>query len=747
MGNTYEDSIVLLKKLSAIKDNLYLDDIKEIEELLEEDSYKVAIIGEFSVGKSTFLNSLIGKRILYSSAQEATGVLTAIKNSKNKVANIIYENNTSDTIDLNSEKSYLELKNYLDKNRSDEKIIKTVNINYPMAGIDKDVIVLDTPGLQGIREKELLVTKMALKEANATIVIINHKGLTGSELSLLKGELKDFGKIKTKEITLVINKIGELYENRTVEEGRAKVNRVVESVNNTLAENNLNNINVFALDSRDYLWGIDDDLYKIATKENNSKIYKMLTKEEYLERSLFGNFKQYLHEFLNKDNREAKFYEDIKERILVLLDGFKEELNNNEEVEYRDKILKNLENQKSLINDNRRMIINAAKRQLRGSIEEFEASLEEDIKNEIKEIKKKILIYIKDNIKSQECLNNRHRELVSQYVQKILSESSSQYIDKLKKYQSNINLLLSNTFNKEFSNVFAEKKDIRFFINPSEVNFDFKYKENKSDADDDIVKSLEEYIKVREEELKTKKNEFNQYSKEFSKEILKYEYKININENNFKFCKLRLGQKPEPTQEYVMETRTKKTWIFFKEDYQVKVLGELNYSKVNEWEKKIEECVKTYNNTKQDLLKKIDRLNMEKLESSFLEKKIIKIEDSLSKLKVARDNAIKKKEIFIKAKREMFFENKKEELYLYFGKLTDEHFSLILDKINDILNKFNKITIDTVDKQSEIHFEDFKDIIEKRLSEYKNNRNRVIINEEELIKEIINAKQMISMEV
>ncbi|MGL5352485.1 MAG: hypothetical protein ACRDA5_04075, partial [Clostridium sp.] len=547
-----------------------------------------------------------------------------------------------------------------------------------------------------------------------------------------------------KEITLVINKIGELYENRTIEEGQAKVNRVIESVKNTLRENNLNNINLFALDSRDYLWAIDDELYKISHKENNSKISKMLTQEEYLERSSFDKFRQYLLEYLNKDNREAKFYEDIKERILVLLDAFKEELTTNEKIDYKNKILKNLENQKILIIENRRMIINTTKRQLRSSTEEFGLSLKEDIKNESKEIKKKILLSIKSNIIVQKDLDYKHRELISQYVKKIVIESSLQYLDKLKKYQLNINQVLSNTFNKEFANVFIERKDIKFDINPSKVNFHFTYMENKADKNEDIVKTLERDIKTRETELKAKKNTFENHPKDFNKRILKCKGEIRVYESNFESEKLKLGKKPEPTQEYVMETRTKKTWIFFKKEYQVKVLKDPDYSKVNEWERKKEEITIVYNRYKREKLQEIDSLKVKELEHDNLGNKIVEEEDKIKQLKLGLDNTIRKREQLIQDKKKMFFENKKEELYIEFTNSTDKHLYIIADKLDEIIEKFYKVTLDMVTKQAEIHFEKFENIINHKLDEYKKNSNSIRKNHDELIKEIISVEQIIN---
>lgn len=51
------------------------------------------------------------------------------------------------------------------------------------------------------------ITKSLIKEANAVIFMIAINGLVKNDLEILTGRLKEFGKIQTKEIFVVINKI------------------------------------------------------------------------------------------------------------------------------------------------------------------------------------------------------------------------------------------------------------------------------------------------------------------------------------------------------------------------------------------------------------------------------------------------------------------------------------------------------------------------------------------------------------
>lgn len=57
------------------------DACRELEQRYEESTFRVVVLGMFSRGKSTFLNALIGRRLLYESDREATGAITLLRNS------------------------------------------------------------------------------------------------------------------------------------------------------------------------------------------------------------------------------------------------------------------------------------------------------------------------------------------------------------------------------------------------------------------------------------------------------------------------------------------------------------------------------------------------------------------------------------------------------------------------------------------------------------------------------------------
>ena len=735
MSNKYIECLELLKSLSKNSDYLYSEEINEIEELLDSSNFKIAIIGEFSVGKSTFLNGIIGKRILYSSAQEATGVVTSIVNSNKKCAEVIYENNPTVAIGLEEKNSYIELKEFLDKNKKASDI-KAVNINYPISGVDEDVVFLDTPGLQGIGKRELLITKEALKSANATIVVINAKGLAGSELKLLKGELKEFGKIRTKEIILVINKIGEIYNNRSLEEANFKINEIINDVKKVLSENNLNHVKLFTIDSRDYLWAIDDELYDEVLK-NNNVVRKILTQEEYLKRSRFNEFKNYLHTFLSTDNRERAFYEDIEEKLVILLDEFKKYLEGNKSNNYEkiQMVLEQLSKQKSDILENRRRMINATRIKLNDSIRDFKDILIEEIKKDLKFDNQELVKTIEERVKNLSDLNKFTPSYIEHKVRKMVNEKSKIYIKDIYRYQSNIKDILNKSFDEVFKKYFNNRSRIDFKLTQKNIEIDFKFKVAVKDND---VKNLEKEIyekALKLKELKTKIEQFKSGQK-YDEQIKNIEKKMLINEVARDREITSLGNKPKPIQRYRTETREKRSFLIFKKTYEVEVPDGLDYSEVMKWEKRCEEIRNKCNNDNKELNILITRILHKKNLKENYEKEVYNLEYEIKILVEQKQKLKEKREKMIEFKKEIFLAKKKEELFNDFSKLLDDYMKELKVKLINELEDINNEISNSIEIQIEDYLNKFNKEIEIKYEAVKKDIESMSYINSDYIKEI-----------
>ena len=72
-----------IAKIPYIYEDSYLmNEFQAVIQRLQDTSFRIAIVGEFSSGKSTFINALIGKDILKHGVQETTATITEIVNDQ-----------------------------------------------------------------------------------------------------------------------------------------------------------------------------------------------------------------------------------------------------------------------------------------------------------------------------------------------------------------------------------------------------------------------------------------------------------------------------------------------------------------------------------------------------------------------------------------------------------------------------------------------------------------------------------------
>lgn len=184
-------SIDNLAKISAEKKKYYYDMLKNINRRNEDPFLNVAMIGDFSTGKSTFINGLIKQDLLKTAHTATTAIPTHIYYQKSNDVTVYV-----DTIDggrynmtLKSERQALgqiigrslpgnikELITVLTSTNGLEKYIKLVRICTPMSKVFKDICIIDTPGVNpgGSETKHHVeATRNALREyADATIVLL-----------------------------------------------------------------------------------------------------------------------------------------------------------------------------------------------------------------------------------------------------------------------------------------------------------------------------------------------------------------------------------------------------------------------------------------------------------------------------------------------------------------------------------------------------------------------------------------------
>lgn len=145
--------------LTELNDRDALDELQTIKEHVDTGTFFVAFIGQYSAGKSSLLNNLIGRQLLPSSRVETTPILTYILYGTTEGGRIFYHDGNTQDIDLDA---VTKLTQRNDAQNFDD--IEHLEIFLDEQILADGMILLDTPGLNTIitRHENLLADSLSL---------------------------------------------------------------------------------------------------------------------------------------------------------------------------------------------------------------------------------------------------------------------------------------------------------------------------------------------------------------------------------------------------------------------------------------------------------------------------------------------------------------------------------------------------------------------------------------------------------
>lgn len=185
--------IQLVKEYAEyLKDKNSIEKLEELEKYITDEHFNLVVVGEFSRGKSSFVNAIIGKRILPSSKNPTTATLNVVENGISEpVYTIHYHNGKSKTVNeqefkkiiapelLSNEKS--KQAEYVSKVGEIQKI-KHIHIAVENELGKNGVTIIDTPGVNDLDSRREQITFNYIPKADAAVVILSAtQQLTASE--------------------------------------------------------------------------------------------------------------------------------------------------------------------------------------------------------------------------------------------------------------------------------------------------------------------------------------------------------------------------------------------------------------------------------------------------------------------------------------------------------------------------------------------------------------------------------------
>lgn len=203
--------LILNNNRLEIKKNRKQKKIKK-EEVSKD--YRFAVLSTMSSGKSTLINALLGKDILPSENQACTGKIFEISNFK-------IENEIIQAL-KNEEVVFSEIdKDKLSELNNNNEIDK-IKIGVKFYGINKEIVLYDTPGVNNYMNKdheEVTYNFLEKNEIKNIIYILNATQIGVNDDKKFLLDLKEFYKNQEINIIFLLNKIDTVdleYENKNL---------------------------------------------------------------------------------------------------------------------------------------------------------------------------------------------------------------------------------------------------------------------------------------------------------------------------------------------------------------------------------------------------------------------------------------------------------------------------------------------------------------------------------------------------
>lgn len=296
----------LAQKNSFIPENI-LKNTENIEKEFEHlREFRIAVIGDFSQGKSTLLNVLVGEEIQPVDISPCSGTITALRFGQEKRAICFYKDGTSEPISFSEYKKKASLDEDaaignaiqgLEENKIHKIVVEHPNLLFCKQGVE----ILDSPGLNE-HPKRSEITQQLLQEVDGVIFLTNPlQQMTQSEQSVIDDvisilNLKNNVGHSIRNLFVVVNK----WDLTNTKEEQEKVKKRVTTI--------CKNKNIITNDNRIHYLSAQKTLNAIL---NNNE-------DEYLES--FKNFINALEMFLANEIGDIKI-KKISDKIYLLLDS------------------------------------------------------------------------------------------------------------------------------------------------------------------------------------------------------------------------------------------------------------------------------------------------------------------------------------------------------------------------------------------------------------------------------------------
>jgi len=161
----------------------YSETLQKIMANLEQNRFRLVVLGQFKRGKSTFLNALLSEPILPMDVIPVTAVITEIIFGPQKKAQILFENGKSVEIEVEQLTAFVSE----EQNPNNAKKVDKVIVYHSSHFLKEGLILVDTPGVGSIHQHNTRLTREYIPNVDAALFLFSaDPPLTELEQNFLK---------------------------------------------------------------------------------------------------------------------------------------------------------------------------------------------------------------------------------------------------------------------------------------------------------------------------------------------------------------------------------------------------------------------------------------------------------------------------------------------------------------------------------------------------------------------------------
>lgn len=145
-----------------------VDEVDEITDKLQSQSFYIVVLGLFKRGKSSIINALLDAEVAPVAITPLTSVVTFFKYAEEKRAEIIFEDGKTKTVELREIDAYVSE----DLNPENTKKVREVEVYFP-SDILKMLTLVDTPGLGSLYAHNSKTTTSFIPKIDAALYVLS----------------------------------------------------------------------------------------------------------------------------------------------------------------------------------------------------------------------------------------------------------------------------------------------------------------------------------------------------------------------------------------------------------------------------------------------------------------------------------------------------------------------------------------------------------------------------------------------